>query len=1347
MSEVSSEYAKVVKHYSKDVVPPYVGWVNLNQASFDWGRFAHVNIDSNSVADRYPSALYAHDFKLNIPDNARIEKVDIIFNFSKDGDISFRRPSCKLRIGDSREDEYTIDYERTPLSNSGHQTTLTVKKEGHFYNKLTPSNVNKDNFGVVLNFDDEYFKGKGTVRVHFIKLEVTYTLPAAGLNFANGLHHSEQSAKNGFKKEIYTEFKGTAHLKDLSGIDFGTLEIDVELPLGLKIVRAGGSACSEWKNNRWYVKWDNFIRDHIINFTFLAKTRGIKKIKFFNELTGVFYAYVQVGPSSSFPDLDGEDDVAYIDAEDMRRNVESNIYVKIKGIYDSNKVIYDVPLHNDGVDRWLKVRDWDINKSTSSSEVSINRKDEYFVELNVPIGKEVDIELILTVKPPFEGEDKFYLESHATGNSWDYDCVINPGYKYVLLLRDAEKREDGWYFKTNDPITFTETRLASVIHTGAYSFPCRTHPLDKVMRILRSTLQVHRYKERNYIGPIPLMQTHYDADFSYNDTLLKTTNKNNKFLGKKGAADEKRSLNIRLPPKDVTTLQGLVDMDKPIPINVNHLCFEGDVLNHRGWVELYGIGKVTKTNPSWYDCDISVEYLTHNINARFKINRGNKISTYFLPNLLVNKCYSGDKLLNYFLVNTTGSYLFNDSGINPSKFNSISLENGEFFKISGMDNISPKANFVFRWDSTRVTENKDNDVTRIIRLVDARTLNPVMEYEYYDFNFETSKKYPCKAICRVLNKGAYKTVLNKTINLHYDITAGLSNYDVDTYGSVVNFKIVGDKLTIHDEGFSGKEVYLADIDLENSEYYFEAEFVNNNNHYDAPAIVNTLDFELREIDYSSEYVNYYEKLMVSPFPIPNKTLLFTRESEEGTIFYQLDDGLEASYRLSPFYQYWTGVNLESKDKIQLINLDNSHEVVYMNNGLVKLGINRYNGRLYLYKYDRESKTFIEITKLQLTKYNDININHFTDDKLEIQVSDTKISMWRGRPFIQFNHPTEDILYSSNVNKVWAERVDDVASEFSDYYVLVDDTNKLPACVSNPNNLNSDCIVVNTSESTGSISDLTVSTDAELNMGVSSTINFSSSNLKNVDIHVIINDSFDSIITLNNQGKASLNHTFYEAGKQKITGVFLGNDNYDYCIADVITPTVLNNGYKLEILTPDVQYYLQDTYKARLTLGGEPVEGEVVDFTINGVDYDKTTDAEGIARVNNRLHPGEYLIYAEFIKNEATPVASDGKNFIVKKGISNISIYPEARITRGTPLKVSLYNNLDPEDDDVVDNYIKNENIKLTINGVDYYRVTDSKGEAFLDINLNPGTYDFKVEFVGSRNYMECLGNYEIEVVV
>ena len=1359
MLKKNTSYARVIEADRKPN-PPYVAWeTNLGSITFqDWNRADSGLIDSNSLSSKFPTRTYSHDFKLDVPSNAKIESIEVNFSFGKSGSLKIRKPQLSIKYGEIRQDELVVPYERELMGDSAGVNTVTFRNGDGL--KITPSMINGDNFGVVFDFDDPNMSGSGRIFWYLVHLSVNYHMPSATIKWGNGLSYKDTliSAPN---KIVRTEFGGTIVVQDTARMDFGDLPIKIDLPFGMEVVSISTRGNDTWDSNTstWTLKWESLRVDYLAEFRFISYTVGTKEIKISNALTGEFIAYCKVVPNPQFPDLKGEHDAVYIYSDDLRRNVEGEIHFKIKGFYDGTVVNYMLPHHYTEPDdtQWLLAKSWRLDPVDTSPEVSIDPSETNGgnVRLKVPNQKEVNIHLIATVKPKWEGADVLWFESDATYKEWKYDYVVNQGYKYVLLLRDADLMADGtWKYKNNDALVFGEKRIASQIETGAYSFPCRTNPLDKILHVLRSSLRMQQYKDINYIGCIPLRYTHYDPKYSNKDTLLNNSTKNVRYMGKKGSPDETLSLNIKLHPHQVSTLTGLIEMDKPVPINTNVLCFEGDVLNHRGWFELYGVDNVTKTNPWVYDCDIQVKNLTKNINTRFQILRGDRISNYFLPNLLVSKAYSGDKFNDYFLSSMTGSYSYHEDidpvtkkKINLPKNNRYILDLNEWFKVSGLNSIAPKAEFTFRWDSTRVRENKDNDVSRVIRLVDSRTLNPVMEYEYYDFNFNTTKKYPCRVLCRVLSKGVYKTVLNKKINLHSDVEAGINNEDVDTYGSIVNFKLIGDKLSIHDEGLSSKEVFIEGINLENGDYFFEVEFKNNNTHLDAPAIVNYVDFELKEVEYSSKYVNYYERLLVSPFPIPKKTLLFTRECQEGdsvaTVFYHLDDGFEATYKLSPFYQYWTGVNLESKDGISLFNLNNSHEVVYMNNGLVKLGINRYNGRLTLYKYDRINKIFVEICRLQATKYNDININHYTDDKLEIQVSDTIFTMWRGRPYIQVNHPTEDLLYSSKVNTIWAEKVNGVESDLSKDYFLVDDTNKLPACVGNPKRLLDECIYAEEVEEERLTAELSISASAEVDMNVPTKIYVNS--IPNIDVKIVINNQEVGTVTTNGSGTGNLTHIFNDSGDYNIVGVFLGDIDYVCTISDMVKTTVRNNGYKLKIINKDIMYHMEEDYRAKLTIGDIPVVGESITFKINGVFYRGVlTDSDGVATLNNTLHPGNYTLDVEYYHTQSEVLVEDTLPITVKKGYSNIAVNTQV-ITRGQTLAVFLTNNLDPEDDDVDDNYIRNVNVEIKVNGVTYHRVTNNLGEAYLDINLLPRTYDVMVTFNGDRNYMESKKNFELKV--
>ncbi len=162
--------------------------------------------------------------------------------------------------------------------------------------------------------------------------------------------------------------------------------------------------------------------------------------------------------------------------------------------------------------------------------------------------------------------------------------------------------------------------------------------------------------------------------------------------------------------------------------------------------------------------------------------------------------------------------------------------------------------------------------------------------------------------------------------------------------------------------------------------------------------------------------------------------------------------------------------------------------------------------------------------------------------------------------------------------------------------------------------------------------------------------------------------------------------------------------------------------KSTILTKDVtKYYRNDTqfYATILDNHGNAVANANVRININGVFYDRTTDSEGIVRLNLNLGEGTYILT---VTNPATN----------EMGTSTVKILP--RIVENHDL-TKYYKNSSKYSVKVLSKTGKAEagkTVTFNINGVFYSRVTDSNGVASININLPPGNYIITAEYDGSR---------------
>ena len=128
----------------------------------------------------------------------------------------------------------------------------------------------------------------------------------------------------------------------------------------------------------------------------------------------------------------------------------------------------------------------------------------------------------------------------------------------------------------------------------------------------------------------------------------------------------------------------------------------------------------------------------------------------------------------------------------------------------------------------------------------------------------------------------------------------------------------------------------------------------------------------------------------------------------------------------------------------------------------------------------------------------------------------------------------------------------------------------------------------------------------------------------------------------------------------------------------------------------------------------------VKFNINGVFYTRTTDDNGVAKMNINLLPGTYVITAEnpdsteMYTNVIKVLPSIVENYDLTKYYKNASKYT---------LKI-IGDDGNPVGEGVV--------VKLNINGVFYERKTNASGYMSMNINLPPGTYTVTAEYNGLK---------------
>ena len=210
-------------------------------------------------------------------------------------------------------------------------------------------------------------------------------------------------------------------------------------------------------------------------------------------------------------------------------------------------------------------------------------------------------------------------------------------------------------------------------------------------------------------------------------------------------------------------------------------------------------------------------------------------------------------------------------------------------------------------------------------------------------------------------------------------------------------------------------------------------------------------------------------------------------------------------------------------------------------------------------------------------------------------------------------------------------------------------------------------------------------------------------LGNQSIIININGNNYTRIT-NENGTASIAINL-NPGSYDVTSYFKGTDVYEASSATNLVKVLST------ISGDDVEkYYRNDTqYYATFVDGqGNLLNNTTVTFNINGVFYERKTDANGAARLNINLQPGDYIITAtnpingDMYSNDITVLSTIYAYDIVKYYKNDTQYYATFLNGTGTPLN--------------------NTNVSFNINGVFYTRTTNENGTARLNINLNPNNY-------------------------
>ena len=185
------------------------------------------------------------------------------------------------------------------------------------------------------------------------------------------------------------------------------------------------------------------------------------------------------------------------------------------------------------------------------------------------------------------------------------------------------------------------------------------------------------------------------------------------------------------------------------------------------------------------------------------------------------------------------------------------------------------------------------------------------------------------------------------------------------------------------------------------------------------------------------------------------------------------------------------------------------------------------------------------------------------------------------------------------------------------------------------------------------------------------------------------------------------------GDYNITTTYSGDAKYDLMTKKGNITVIPNVDVNLDVSDVEMFYHDGSRLVAKLTdFQGKPIVNATIYFSINGVTYAKTTDANGTASIGLNLESGAYPVIVAY--NGSASYSKISKNITVTINPSIIADDLVKMYKNDTKFSAKFLGS-----DGKV---LANTTVKFNINGVLYTRTTNNDGVGSLAINLRPGEY-------------------------
>lgn len=797
--------AQKILHYATWFWQDYTGasWNNVEVANGGEGLGSYVYPQGKNSKSQYkPKSLFYH-YRVGGLDASKHKIDDVKFRLfirkfnPNENDL----PTLKVFTGDNNAPYKTSpiktvqSYKRLNNEYWYDNYTLEYSLKGVTFNQLKDLIIEVDWSKTKVTYETVISVNRG-------KLYVDYSLKEPKWSLYNTLYKYSATTNDTIGWKLTAKNTGYC----------GDGRVQLKLPKGVTVANSTGEGTFNPSTNVWTFnacKGESEVR----TFYLRSKSVGTKTIQAINDspyATNLnvirqvtFLPYIKQNVDMS----DNRDDIiTYIFYDTFEKETDQYFDINIQGFKENHPTglaCYNITA-TDNVDLTLPLKtyaeliDYDANVQGIYTNIS-GSGTENTLCLQVDENKD----FVATVRIYLYCNDDTEFTITTETNTKTYT-----GTNDIFPIR-------GNIFYFDESISRDKTYVQNSVNIGSplvWTLNAKAHR-HNFFDERKDLMELELEQAIAYIGVIPLERCHKaDVTADSKNSLIENRYLNRAYYGKKGDYSEDIKMTLRMHWTDVATLQGLCEMDKPIPIDTIPYFPDGDPLNHRGWAEIYEVTNIKKINDMLYECDVGVKYLTHDILTRFTISEAKKITEanikYYLS--LIHD-YNEDLLdlfkLNYYEFWTTLE------DVNGDKTGSYSIEPNA--RLIMNRDLSKNSTYDIVWRNTLpslMSEDYDGNWEMALRVLnkDKDTREVLFEHNYTNFtHYDFDNAYAVNtadADTKYLNGTNYETLNHEKIGLGYDSLSPL----IEDRKIITHFNTMEDStITEYGELF---EIFLLDTE-------------------------------------------------------------------------------------------------------------------------------------------------------------------------------------------------------------------------------------------------------------------------------------------------------------------------------------------------------------------------------------------------------------------------------------------------------------------------------------------------------------------------------------------------------